>query len=82
MVILVSLLFGALLGWAYSVLARSDTNERIIIDILVGALGAVAMALALGNNSVFDSVLAAFLGAFVALAVLYVARGKLRWRNR
>lgn len=80
MAVIVSLLFGAFLGWIYSVLAR-DTNERIVIDILVGALGAVAMALALGNNSVFDSVVAAFLGSFVALALLYVARGRLSSRR-
>jgi uncharacterized membrane protein YeaQ/YmgE (transglycosylase-associated protein family) len=79
--VIVSLLFGAFLGWIYSVLARTDTNERIVIDILVGALGAVAMALALGNNSVFDSVVAAFLGSFVALALLYVARGRLSSRR-
>jgi uncharacterized membrane protein YeaQ/YmgE (transglycosylase-associated protein family) len=45
--IVLSLLFGALLGWAYSVLARTDPNERIVVDLLVGALGAVAVALAL-----------------------------------
>ena len=77
-----SLLFGAVLGWVYSVLARTDTNERIVIDVLVGALGAVAAALALGNNSVFDSVVAASLGAFAALAVLFVARGGLSPRHR
>lgn len=77
MAIGVSLLFGALLGWVYSVLVRSDTNERIIIDILVAVLGALAVALALGNDSLFDSLLAAYLGAFVALAVLHVLRGRM-----
>lgn len=57
-----------------SLIVRSDTNERIIIDILVGVLGAVSMALALGNDSVFDSLVAAFLGAFVALGILYLVR--------
>ena len=74
MAIALSLLFGAFLGWAYSVLGRSDTNEGIITDILVGALGSVAMALALGNNSSFDSFVAAFLGAFVTLSVLHLVR--------
>lgn len=77
MAIGVSLLFGALLGWVYSVLVRSGTNERIIIDILVAVLGALAVALALGNDSLFDSLLAAYLGAFVALAVLHVLRGRM-----
>jgi uncharacterized membrane protein YeaQ/YmgE (transglycosylase-associated protein family) len=80
--IVLSLLFGAFLGWLYSVLARTDTNERIISDVLIGALGAVAMALALGNNSFFDSLVAAFLGAFVALAVLFVVRGRLSSHHR
>jgi hypothetical protein len=39
---------------------RTGTNERIVIDMLVGALGAVAMALASGTSS-FDSLVAAFL---------------------
>lgn len=81
MAIVVSLLFGAFLGWAYSVLGRTDSNERIIIDILVGTLGAVAMALALGNNSSFDSAVAAFLGSFVAVGVLHLVRGGLGQRR-
>ena len=80
--VVLSLLFGAFLGWVYSVLVRTNTNERIIIDILVGGLGAFAVALALGNSSFFDSLVAAFLGAFVALAVLFVIRGKLSSRHR
>ena len=55
-------------------LARTDTNEHIIVDILVAALGAVAMALAVGNNSSFDRLVAAFLGAFVTLSVLHCVR--------
>ena len=82
MAIALSLLLGAFLGWVYSVLARTDTNERIIIDILVGALGAVAVALALGNNSPFDSLVAAYLGAFVALGIVLFVRRSWRARQR
>ena len=81
MAIVLALLFGAFSGWAYSVLARSDTNEAIIVDILVGALGSAAMALALGNNSSFDSFVAAFLGAFVTLSVLHLVRGRVVGRR-
>lgn len=82
MAIALSLLFGAFLGWVYSVLVSSDSNQRVIIDILVGALGAVAMALALGNNSSFDSFVAAYLGAFIALAILFLVRRSLGARQR
>ena len=82
MAIALSLLFGAFLGWVYSVLARTDTSERVIIDILVGALGAVAMALALGNNSAFDSLVASYLGAFMALGILFLTRRGLGARRR
>lgn len=82
MAIALSLLFGAFLGWVYSVLARTETSERVIIDILVGALGAVAMALALGNNSAFDSLVAGYLGAFMALGILFLARRSLGARRR
>ena len=82
MAIVLSLLFGALLGWVFSVLARTDTNERIVVDVLVGALGAVAMALALGNNSSFDSLVAAYLGAFIALGILFLVRRNLGARHQ
>ena len=83
MAIALSLLLGAFLGWVYSVLARTDTNERIIIiDILVGGLGAVAMALGRGNNSSFDSLVAAYLGACIALGILFLVRRSLGARQR
>ena len=53
-----ALVFGAFLGWLYSLLARTGTNAGIVIDIFVDILGAAEMALAFGNNSTFDSLVA------------------------
>ena len=74
MPIMWALLFGAFIGWVGSLAVRTNSNVRIVIDILVGALGSVILALSLGNNSYLDSSIAAFLGAFVAVAVLCVCR--------
>lgn len=71
---ILALLLGTFIGWVGSLVVRSDSNERIIIDMLAGALGATIMALTLGDSSTLDSVVAAFLGAFLAMAVLYLVR--------
>lgn len=80
MAIVSALLFGAVLGWVNSLLVRSNTNERIMIDILVGALGAVILAEVTGADALFDSLVAAFAGAVLACAVLFAARRS--WRVR
>jgi uncharacterized membrane protein YeaQ/YmgE (transglycosylase-associated protein family) len=77
MAIVLALLLGTLIGWLASLAFRSDSNERIIVDMLVGALGATILAMSLGGSSTFDSFLAAFLGAFLALVVLYLVRGSI-----
>lgn len=82
MPITLALLIGAFIGWVGSLAVRTDTSERIIIDILVGALGALILALSLGNNSYMDSSIAAYLGAFVGLAVLYLLRRTLPTRSK
>ena len=70
MTILVATLFGAFLGWLASLLLKTDTSEAIAIDIVVGLLGALPMASLLGNDSMFDSLLAGGLGAIIALTIL------------
>ena len=81
MPVILALLLGTFIGWVGSLVARSDSNVQIIIHMLVGALGAIIMALALGDSSKFDSVVAAFLGAFLAVAVLFLVRRGLAPRS-
>jgi uncharacterized membrane protein YeaQ/YmgE (transglycosylase-associated protein family) len=69
-----SLLFGALMGWIGSLVMRTDSSEGILVDIAVGAVGAVASALLFGNFSTFDSVMAGYLGSLAGLALLHLIR--------
>lgn len=78
MSILCAVLFGALLGWLASLLTRTGTSEGILLDIAAGFLGALPLASLLGNNSIFDSVLAGGLGAILAVAILHLVRTRLK----
>jgi uncharacterized membrane protein YeaQ/YmgE (transglycosylase-associated protein family) len=72
-----TVILGAFIGWAWSLLMRTDTSEGILIDIAVASLGALPMASLLGNNSTFDSLVAGGLGALCALGLLFLVRRRL-----
>ena len=78
MFVLWAMLFGALIGWIGSLVMRTDTSEGIALDIAAGLLGSIPFAALLGNNSMFDSVLAGGLGAIAANALLTMVRRRLR----
>jgi uncharacterized membrane protein YeaQ/YmgE (transglycosylase-associated protein family) len=78
MSVLWAVMFGALIGWVASIVMRTDTSEGIWLDIAAGFLGALPLASMLGNDSIFDSVLAGGLGAILALALLRLIRARLR----
>jgi uncharacterized membrane protein YeaQ/YmgE (transglycosylase-associated protein family) len=77
MAILWAAMFGAFVGWVASIVMRTDTSEGIWIEIAAGFLGALPLASLLGNDSIFDSVLAGGLGAILALAILQLLRARL-----
>lgn len=74
MAVFLSLLLGALIGWVGSLVIRTQSSEGIMVDIVVGAIGAGALALLLGNRSTFDSFLTGYLGAIGGLVLIYVVR--------
>lgn len=69
-----TLLLGALIGWIGSLVMRTDSSEGIVVDIVVAAIGASALALLLGNRSTVDSLLAGYLGALGGLVLLRLIR--------
>jgi uncharacterized membrane protein YeaQ/YmgE (transglycosylase-associated protein family) len=77
-----SLLLGALIGWVGSLVMRTQSSEGILVDIVVGAIGAGALAVLLGNRSTFDSLLAGYLGAIGGLALVYGIRRAQSRSNR
>ena len=68
------LFLGAFIGWVGSLLMRTSTPEGILIDIFAGAIGALGAAMLLAGSSKFDALIAGYLGATGALAILYVLR--------
>lgn len=78
MFIFPAMLVGALIGWLASLIMRTDTPEGILIDIAAGTLGAIPLAALLGNDAIFDSLIAGGLGGVLALALLKLVRTRLR----
>ena len=78
MLIFLAMLLGALIGWFASLITRTDTSEGILIDIAAGLLGAIPLAALLGNDAIFDSLIAGGLGAVLALGLLKLVRTRLR----
>lgn len=75
--ILITIIFGGLVGWVASLIMKTDGQQGIFLNIIVGIVGAVIggwiMALIGGDTSTGFSVygfLVALLGACVLLAIV------------
>lgn len=87
---IVWLLFGALVGWLASIVMRTDAQQGLLLNIVVGIVGAflggiVFNFLGIGggtiNNSNFSlgALLVSFIGAVILLAIVnLVRRGRVR----
>jgi uncharacterized membrane protein YeaQ/YmgE (transglycosylase-associated protein family) len=84
------LLFGALVGWLASLVMRTDAQQGLLLNIVVGIVGAflggiVFNFLGVGGTSINNSnfslggLLVAFIGAIILLAIVnLVRRGRVR----
>ena len=79
------LIIGGVIGWLASIVMRTDAQQGIFLNIIVGIVGAFLAGLVLSggtiNNSDFSisSLLASFIGAVVLLAIVnLVRRGSVR----
>ena len=78
------LIFGALVGWLASIVMRTDAQQGALMNIIVGIVGAFIGGFLLNRDvsaSVFNigSLLTAFLGAVILLAIVNLAtRGRVR----
>lgn len=75
-------LLGGFIGWLGSLTMRSNTQARILFDILTGALGAVCGLLLFGGGSLTEGgpverILSSILGSVILVA----GRGFLRRRS-
>jgi len=79
--IILWIIFGALVGWVASMIMKTDAEQGVLMNIIVGIVGAVVggwMMSAFGEGGVggfnLYGFLVALLGACVAIAVVKVLR--------
>ena len=80
--IIVYLIVGGILGWLASIVMRTNAQQGIILNIVVGVIGSFIGGVLFGNNLSSGGLtgwVCAFLGAVILLALVYlVRRGSLR----
>ena len=82
--IIIWLIVGGVVGWLASMIMRTDAQQGILLNIVVGIVGAFLAGLILGKGSInqgltLESFLWSLLGAVVLLAVVnLVRRGSVR----
>ena len=81
--IIVWLLVGGICGWLASLIMRTDAQQGIVLNIVVGIIGAVIAGLLFGRNMnagiTIETFLYALLGAIILLAIVnLIRRGTVR----
>jgi uncharacterized membrane protein YeaQ/YmgE (transglycosylase-associated protein family) len=82
--IIIWLIVGGLVGWLASVVMRTNAQQGILLNIVVGIVGAFLAGLLLGGGSINQGItlmsfLYSLLGAIVLLAIVnLVRRGSVR----
>jgi uncharacterized membrane protein YeaQ/YmgE (transglycosylase-associated protein family) len=83
--IIIWLIVGGICGWLASLIMRTDAQQGIILNIVVGIVGAVIAGLLFGggtslNNGVtIETFLYSLIGAVILLAVVnLIRRGTVR----
>ncbi len=83
---IVWLIVGGIIGWLASLVMRTDGQQGIILNIVVGIVGAVIAGLIFGGGNINTSdplditnILYSLLGAIILLAIVnLVRRGSVR----
>ncbi|HUG46758.1 MAG TPA: GlsB/YeaQ/YmgE family stress response membrane protein [Sphingomicrobium sp.] len=82
--IIVWLIVGGVVGWLASLIMRTDAQQGILLNIIVGIVGAFLAGLLLAGGSINDGItlmsfLYSLLGAVVLLAIVnLIRRGSVR----
>ena len=83
---IVWLIVGGIIGWLASLVMRTDGQQGIILNIVVGIVGAVIAGLIFGGGNInsadpldLTNILYSLLGAIILLAIVnLVRRGSVR----
>lgn len=82
--IIIWLIVGGIVGWLASLIMRTDAQQGILLNIVVGIVGAFLAGLILGGGTInqgitLESFLYSLLGAVVLLAIVnLIRRGSMR----
>ena len=83
--IIIWLIVGGICGWLASMIMRTDAQQGIVLNVIVGIVGAAIAGFLLGggrslnNNITVESFLYSLLGAVILLAIVnLVRRGSVR----
>jgi uncharacterized membrane protein YeaQ/YmgE (transglycosylase-associated protein family) len=81
--IIVWLIVGGVVGWLASLIMRTDAQQGIILNIVVGIIGAVIAGLLFGRDMnaaiTLETFLFALIGAVILLAIVnLIRRGTVR----
>ena len=82
--LIILIVVGGILGWLASIVMRTDGQQGILLNVVVGIVGALLAGLVVNGGSITGdinmmSLLWSFLGAVVLLAIVnLVRRGSVR----
>ena len=82
--IIIWLVVGGICGWLASLIMRTDAQQGIILNIVVGIVGAAIAGLLLGKGNInqgvsIETFLWSLIGAIILLAIVnLVRRGSVR----
>ena len=82
--IIVWLIVGGVVGWLASIVMRTDGQQGILLNIVVGIVGAFLAGLIVGGGSINENITVmsfiwSLLGAIVLLAIVnLIRRGSVR----
>ena len=88
--LIIALIVGGVIGWLASIIMRTDAQQGILLNIVVGIVGSLLGSFLLGRffgadgnimNNAFDGgvLLAALVGAIILLAIVNLfRRGRVR----
>lgn len=77
--IILWLIVGGIVGWLASIVMRTDAQQGILLNIIVGIVGAFLAGLLFGGGSINEGIsvmsfLMSLLGAIVLLAIVNLFR--------
>jgi uncharacterized membrane protein YeaQ/YmgE (transglycosylase-associated protein family) len=83
--LIITLIVGGIIGWLASIVMRTNAQQGIFLNIVVGVVGALLGGLIFGGRGLLDApfsitaLLVSFVGAILLLAVVnLVRRGAVR----